>query len=118
MTPSHLTLNDLETSNSRSLRFRSFVSCKGVELGNMLLSHLTLSDLERSTLRCRIFSKIDTCIVRYCVRVNPRFQLIYSAALSFFIQDCRKLLESHQLQLSSRAPRSMDLLLYFLASCT
>ncbi len=26
-----------------------------------------------SKLRCRIWSKIDTCIVRYCVRVNPDF---------------------------------------------
>ncbi len=33
-------------------------------------------DLEwpwRSKLRCRIWSKIDTCIVRYCVRVSPDF---------------------------------------------
>ena len=33
MTPSHLTLSDVERSKSRSLRFRSFVSCKGAELG-------------------------------------------------------------------------------------
>ena len=46
-------------------------------------SHLTLSDPERSKLRCRKWSKIDTCIMRYCVRVNPRFQLIWSAAASF-----------------------------------
>ncbi len=37
------------------------------------LSHLTLSDPEKSKLRCRIWSKIDTCIVRYCVGVNPDF---------------------------------------------
>ncbi len=37
------------------------------------LSHLTLSDPDRSKLRCQIWSKIDTCIVRYCVRVNPDF---------------------------------------------
>ncbi len=37
------------------------------------LSHLTLSDTERSKLGCRIWSKIVTCIVRYCVRVNPDF---------------------------------------------
>ncbi len=65
---SHLTLSNLERSNSRSLRFRSLihVSCKGAELGHMLLlninskaykespmtlSHLTLSDLERSKSR-------------------------------------------------------------------
>ncbi len=62
MTSSHLTLSD----HSRSLRFRSFISCKGAELGHMLLlninrkaymgspttlSHLTLSDLERSKSR-------------------------------------------------------------------
>ncbi len=35
------------------------------------LTHLTLSDPESSKLRCRKWSKIDTCIVRYCVRVNP-----------------------------------------------
>ncbi len=33
--------------------------------------HLTLSDLDRSKLRCRKWSKIDTCIVRYCLRFNP-----------------------------------------------
>ncbi len=37
------------------------------------LSHLTLSDPERWMLRCWIWSKIDTCIVRYCVRVNLDF---------------------------------------------
>ncbi len=36
MTLSHLTLSDIERSKSRSLRFRSVVSCKGVELGHML----------------------------------------------------------------------------------
>ncbi len=36
-TPSHLTLSDLERSKSRSLRFRSIISCKGVELGHVLL---------------------------------------------------------------------------------
>ncbi len=36
MTPSHLTLSDLERSNSRSLRFQSCVSYKGAELGHML----------------------------------------------------------------------------------
>ncbi len=61
MTLSHLTLSDRERSNSRSLQFRSLISCTGAELGRMLLlnfnrkaykespmtsSHLTLSDLE------------------------------------------------------------------------
>ncbi len=36
---------------------------------------MTLSDLERSKLRCWIWSKIDTCMRRYFVRVNPRIQL-------------------------------------------
>ncbi len=36
ITPSHLALNDLEGSKSRSLRFRSLISCKGAELGHML----------------------------------------------------------------------------------
>ena len=60
---SHMTLSDLERSNSRSLKFWSLISRKGAELGHMLLlnfnrkacilspktlSHLTLSDLERS----------------------------------------------------------------------
>ena len=63
MAPSHLTLSDLERSNSRSPRFRSLISRKGAYLGPMLLlninrkpymgnpmapSHLTLSDPERS----------------------------------------------------------------------
>ncbi len=39
MTPSHLTLSDLERSKSRSLRFRSLISCKGAELGHILLLH-------------------------------------------------------------------------------
>ncbi len=65
MTSSHLTLSDLERSNSRSVTFQSLISCKGAELGHMLLlninrkaykespmtSHLTLSDLERSSSR-------------------------------------------------------------------
>ncbi len=37
MTSLHLILSDLERSNSRSLRFRSLISCKGAELGHMLL---------------------------------------------------------------------------------
>ncbi len=37
MTPSHLTLSDLERSNSRSLNFEGFISRKGVGLGPMLL---------------------------------------------------------------------------------
>ncbi len=64
MTSSHLTLSDLERSNSRSLRFWSLISCKGAELGHMLpwninrkaymgspivcLHWLCRSDLERS----------------------------------------------------------------------
>ena len=66
MTPSHLTLSDLERSKSRSRRFRSLISSKGAELGHTLLltinrkahmgslmtpSHLTLSYLERSKSR-------------------------------------------------------------------
>ena len=49
------------------------------------LSHLTLSDPER--LRCRILSKIDTCIVTCYVRVNPHFswfslqQRVFDASL-------------------------------------
>ena len=65
--PLDFTLSDLklqlERSNSRSLRYRSFISCKGPELGHMLLlninrkpymgspiapSHLILCHLERS----------------------------------------------------------------------
>ncbi len=61
VTLSHLSLSDLERSNTRSLRFRSLISCIGAELGHMLvlninrkastgspmtLSHLTLGDLE------------------------------------------------------------------------
>ncbi len=70
MTLSHWTLSDLERSNSRSFTFQSFISCKGAELGHMLLlninrkaykespmpsSHLTLSDLERSNSRSLTF---------------------------------------------------------------
>ncbi len=74
MTPSHLTLSDLERSKSRSMRFRSLThaSRKGAELGHMLLlninrkgymgspmtlSHLTLSDLEKSNSRSLRFLK-------------------------------------------------------------
>ena len=35
MTLSHLILNDLERSNSRSLRFRSLMCCKGADLGHI-----------------------------------------------------------------------------------
>ncbi len=37
MTLSHLTLSDLERSQSRALRFPTIVSRKGAELGHMLL---------------------------------------------------------------------------------
>ncbi len=37
MTPSLLTLSDLERSKSRSLRFQSLISRKGVKLGPTLL---------------------------------------------------------------------------------
>ena len=36
MTLSHLTLSDLERSDSKSLGFRSFITCKRAELGHML----------------------------------------------------------------------------------
>ncbi len=36
MTLSHLALSDFERLKSGSLRFLSFVSCKGAELGHML----------------------------------------------------------------------------------
>ncbi len=70
MTPSHLTLSDLERSKSRSLRFQSLISRKGAELGPVLLlsiyrkpyvaslltpSLLTSSDLERSKSRSHRF---------------------------------------------------------------
>ncbi len=71
MTPSLLTLSDLERSKSRSLRFQSPISHKGVKLGPMLvltinrkpymaspmaLSNLTLTDLQRSKSRSLRFS--------------------------------------------------------------
>ena len=40
MASSHLTLSDLERSNSRSLIFRSLISCKGVKLGHTLLLNI------------------------------------------------------------------------------
>ncbi len=103
MTPSHLTLCNLEKSKSRLLRFRSIISRKWPEIGHMLLlntnrkpymgnpitpSHLTLSDLEKSKLRCWKWSKNDTWMVRYCVGVNARFQILVCS--SELIQVCRK----------------------------
>ncbi len=73
MTPSHLTLSDLESSKSRSSRVQSLVSHKGRELSHkllltinrkpyirclMALSHLTLSDLERSKSRSSRFRSL------------------------------------------------------------
>ena len=84
MTPSHLNLSNLERSKSRSLRFRSLISCKRAELGHMLRldttgkpymespmtsymtfsglerseSHLTFSDLEMSKSRSLRFQSI------------------------------------------------------------
>ncbi len=67
---------DLERSNSRSLIFWSLISCKGAELGHMLLlnidskaymgspttsSHITLSDLERSNSRSHRFWSLISC---------------------------------------------------------
>ena len=85
MTLSHLTLCDPERPASRSLRYQRIISRKTAELAYKLLLntnrksymrsskpplHLTLNDLDRSKLRCWIWSKIHTCIVRYCVRVQ------------------------------------------------
>ncbi len=76
MTLSHLTLSDLERSNSRSLTLRRLVSCKGEELVHMLLltiirkayrespiisSQLILSDLQRSNSRSHFE---DLCIIK------------------------------------------------------
>ncbi len=76
MTSSHLTLSDLERSNSRSLRFQSLISCEGVELGHRLLlninskaymgspttsSHMTLTNLERSNSRSLRFRSLIAC---------------------------------------------------------
>ncbi len=73
MAPSHSTLSDLERSKSRSLRFQSLISCKGAELGHMLLlnihrkaymgspvtlSYLTLSVLEMSNSRLLRFQSL------------------------------------------------------------
>ncbi len=70
ITSSPLTLSDLEVSNSR---FRSLISCKGAELGHILLlninretymgspmtlSHLTLSYLEMSNSRSLRFGRL------------------------------------------------------------
>ncbi len=69
ITSSHLTLSDPERSNSRSLIFRSLISCKGAELGHMLLlntnrkaymgSQMTLSHLTMSDLKGQIQSHSD-----------------------------------------------------------
>ncbi len=64
MTSSNMTFSDLKRTSSRSLRFRSLISCTGAELSNMLLllninrkaymgspttlSRWALSELERS----------------------------------------------------------------------
>ena len=77
----------------KSLRFWRLISHKGVKVGHMLLlntsrksylrsplppSHLTLSDIKSSKLRSWKWSKIDTWMMRYCVRVNPRYQFLIS----------------------------------------
>ncbi len=43
MAQSHLTLSDLERSKSRSPKFQNLVSCKGAELGPMLLHVLNIN---------------------------------------------------------------------------
>ncbi len=78
-------------------------------------SHLPLCDLERSKLRCWKWSKIDTCMVGYSVRVNPRFQLFESAAVRLSYKSAENWHSSYQLQLSSMTPRSMDIL--FVCCC-
>ncbi len=107
MTLSHLTLSYLERSNSRSvrLRFRSLISRKGAELGHMLLpvldinrkqymgspmtlSHLTLGDLERPISRSLRGQRLKAAELRHMLLLKM----------------------SYQLQLSSRGPRSIDLL--------
>ncbi len=114
----------------RPLRFWRLISRKETELCHMLVlntnrisyigiptpqSHLPLCDLERSKLRCWKWSKIDTCMVGYSVRVNPRFQLFESAAVRLSYKSAENWHSSYQLQLSSMTPRSMDIL--FVCCC-
>ena len=100
---------------SRSLRFRGLIFCEGAELGHKLLlninrkaymespmtsSHMTLSDLEG-----QIQGKSD-------------FEALYLATelgLCYYEISLQKIASRHincryQLPVSSRAPRSMDLL--------
>ncbi len=111
------------------LRCQRLIYPKAADLGHILLlntnrksypgrpkppSHLTLSDFEMSKLRCWIWSKMDTCIVRYMCTVWELTQISIDLVSSreFLIQVCWKLPMSSQLQLSSRAPRSLDLLFF------
>ncbi len=76
MTLSHLTLSDLERSNSRSLTFQCLISCKGAELVHLLLlnlnrkaymespitaSNMTLSVLKRSKSGSLSFRRLISC---------------------------------------------------------
>ncbi len=87
MTPSHLTLNDLQRSKSCSIVFQSLISLKGTDFGHILpitikrkpymassmkSSHFTLSDSVRLKSRSlRILSGrravCYTHICRYCI---------------------------------------------------
>ncbi len=68
---------------------------------------MTLGYLERSKLRCRKCSNIDIRIVRYCVRVNPRFSIDLVCSSEFLIR-LQKI--NNVMPTASRAPMSMNLL--------
>ncbi len=151
---SHLTLSDLKRSNSRSLIFWSLISCKGAELGHMLLLNInhiwgvqwhhhlwpwvTLkgqsqghSDFEALYLvkelgHMLLWNKQKTAICHTSCRCQAEHQGPWTSCV--VLLDCQQSwwillgnvsraheieicpLSIDQLQVSSRAPRSMDFL--------
>ena len=77
MAPSHLTLSDIESSKSRSLRFWSLISCTGDELGHTLLltpGHTALYGLITAKPRQKFVSREADDIVR----IDVEFKTSYS----------------------------------------
>ncbi len=119
MTLSHLTMSDLERSSSRSLRFWNLISCKGAELGHMLLLNINRKAYMESpmtsshiwpwvTLKGQIQGQSDSEAL-YLVKELGHMLLWNKVAESCLL--------SHQLQVSSRKPRSIDLLFQIKPFC-
>ncbi len=79
---SSLTLSDLERSKSRSLRFRSLISCKGAYLGSMLLLNINRKPYMDSPMALSNFE--CPCKVKVKVTEISKPYISYRSIVNYF----------------------------------